>query len=580
MNEERSVVNICMPSDLRRLRVDKTAHYRLTRDIDMEGRVVNPAGNEGSPFTGIFDGNGFAIRNFVMPYSSSDGNMGIVSRNQGIIRNLRLENFTVCADEKTRHMGCFAGINEGEISGCHVSGKLTGSGVAGGIAGINSGSIQNCFVALEPTDAAGLVGKHIAGVVSGCQVRRGTLVGQMTGGSLIDCAVCETTPLSPLGVHTAGEAAYLYRDSHSDEDLTPGQHALRTRAVEHMYRMATISWRPDAQLNWETVYGHASVTQCYEAGKTYYGMPYTNKYGAMERFTACFNSDGTLKDFIKAMPKGYDGFDLYMGNDCTGAVYWAWNRVGCSFSFTFTADAMPYAGCGILPVGDYAFAPGMETDQIRDLNGEQKMAESYAMLYFGDAVLQRTTAKGGHIRLVSRTPVVYRRQDGTIDLENSYILTHEQGGNLGACRNMGGWNTTWLTDYRYTFRDLCDTHYIPITIRELRDGDSPAPVLEERISGINSGEVSSNWRIISTKAKVLEGEKEIWSDRVFTAVHPYNTETQDTAARSTVRRVNLTVHNQNWREDLLLPGKTYTYTVEVMLGNGEVLTTKPITVKQ
>ena len=84
-------VNIRTASDVRRLRSDKTAHYRLTRDIDMEGKIWNPVGNGESPFTGILDGNGFKISNLVIPYSSSDGNMGIVSRNGGIIRNLHLE---------------------------------------------------------------------------------------------------------------------------------------------------------------------------------------------------------------------------------------------------------------------------------------------------------------------------------------------------------------------------------------------------------------------------------------------------------------------------------------------------------
>lgn len=584
VNEEQSVVNICMPSDLRRLRVDKTAHYRLTRDIDLEGRVWNPVGNGKSPFTGILDGNGFKISNMVMPYSSSDGNMGIVSRNQGIIRNLHLEDITVTADTQTRNVGTFAGINDGEITGCRVSGKLMGNGIAGAVAGVNSGSIENCCVQMEVYGGVGVVGKLTAGTVTACDMAGiadgAALVGEMTGGQVKDCIISGEAPLA-IGSKTGGKAEYLYKDpSHSDNDLTPGQYALRSEAVAYMEHMATVPWTPDAELNWSTVYGHESVTQRYEAGKTYYGMPYTNKYGSLERFHACFHPDGTLKDFIKEIPKGYDGFDLYMGNDCSGGVYWAWNRIGCSFSFSFTRAALPWQDSGTLPVGPYTYGWDMNTDEMRDKNSEQMMAQSYAQLYFGDAVVQFTGEKGGHIRMVSQTPVIYRKCDGSIDLDNSYILCHEQGGNLGGWRNLKGWNTSWLTHHRYTFRDLYDTHYIPITIRELRDGDSPAPVLEERISGINIGEVSSNWRIISTKAKLLEGEKEIWSDRVFTAVHPYNTETQDTAARSTVRRVNLTVHNQNWREDILLPGKTYTYTVEVMLGNGEVLTTKPITVKQ
>lgn len=562
MNEQGQVINICMPSDLRRLRVDKTAHYRLIRDIDMEGILVNPVGNAGSPFTGILDGNGFTIKNFVMTYSSSDGNMGIISRNQGVIRNLRLENVTIIADEKTVDLGAFAAINEGEISGCRVSGTLTGSG--GGIAGVNSGQIRDCCVMLDIRGGGGLVGKLTGGTVTGCQMD-GTvadgnaLVQEQTGGELLACLV--NCPGTAIGSRTGGQASWSYRDfSHSDDDLTPGQYALRKQAVEHMYRMATVSWTPDAELNWKTVYGHQSVTQRYEAGKTYRGMPYTNKYGSLERFEACFNPDGTLKDFIKESPNGYDGFDLYMGNDCSGSVYWAWCRVGCSFSFGFTGTAMPWARCGTLPVGDYEFSPDMETDQIRDLNGQQKMAESWAKMYFGDAILQRTTAKGGHIRLVSQTPVVYRRQDGTIDLDNSYLLAHEQGGNLGGCRNLGGWDTTWLVNHRYSFRELYNTHYIPITIRELQEGVSPEPEL--RLEG---GVVRSNYRIISTTMKLVSPAGEpLWSHSAFTAVHPYDPQTQDTLARSTVRQVDLSVHLEHCPR---IPDSKRV--LEVLLGNGD-----------
>lgn len=577
MNAERPVVNISMPSDLRRLRVDKTAHYRLIRDIDMEGKVLNPAGNEASPFTGILDGNGFAIKNLVMPFSSSDGNLGIVSRNQGIIRNLRLENVTVTADEKTRHLGCFAGINEGQITGCHISGTLIGKAAAGAIAGVSSGVIENCFVSAALTHAAALVGKLTDGEILGCHTSQSPLVGEMTGGRLTEC-VMDSTALPAVQSLCGGQPEYLYRDVHCDNELTPGQYLLRAMAVEHMHRMATIPWSPDVELNWKTVYGHDTVTQHYEVGKTYYGMPYTNKYGSLERFEACFNVDGTLKEFIKAMPTGYDGFDLYVGNDCSGAVYWAWSRIGSSFSFRFTGDAMPLTEGGTLPVGDYAFEPGMETDQIRDRNGEQIMAESYAKLYLGDAILQRTKAGGGHIRMVSKTPVIYRHRDGSIDLDNSYLFCHEQGGNTGFNMKVGGWNSTWLTDYRYTFRDLYGAHYIPITIRELQEGVRPKATLKEEITAMNSGRVSSNWRIISTTAKVLDGEREIWRDCAFTAVHPYDAETQDTMARSTVREVDLAVHGKNWRDDILRPGKQYVYQVEVLLGNGEVLTTNPISI--
>ncbi len=45
---------------------DLSGHYILTSDIDMTGLNFSPIGNNSTPFSGIFDGNGHTISNLTI----------------------------------------------------------------------------------------------------------------------------------------------------------------------------------------------------------------------------------------------------------------------------------------------------------------------------------------------------------------------------------------------------------------------------------------------------------------------------------------------------------------------------------
>lgn len=51
----------------------------------------------------------------------------------------------------------------------------------------------------------------------------------------------------------------------------------------------------------------------------YYAIYWNSGFGAVEKNSR--EKGRALKEEIKSMTNGQNGFDIYMGNDCSGAVY-------------------------------------------------------------------------------------------------------------------------------------------------------------------------------------------------------------------------------------------------------------------
>lgn len=90
------------------------AYVRLTADIDLGGKEWTPIGKERlKPFTGIFDGEGHTVSNFVIK------------------------------DKKVENKGFF-GFLQGEVYNLSVDCKIKGGLSAGGICAVNNGGIIGC----------------------------------------------------------------------------------------------------------------------------------------------------------------------------------------------------------------------------------------------------------------------------------------------------------------------------------------------------------------------------------------------------------------------------------------------------
>ena len=130
-------VPICDPVDLGEIKNDFNGEYIQMRDLDMQGVSFEPIGKSGAQnfFTGVYDGNGYAIKNlnFVDSARNFTGLFGIVSGDAQIL-NVKLENVNIVAKD---NVGAVAGrvYNNVVISNSQASGNVEGNKFVGGLAG-------------------------------------------------------------------------------------------------------------------------------------------------------------------------------------------------------------------------------------------------------------------------------------------------------------------------------------------------------------------------------------------------------------------------------------------------------------
>lgn len=159
-----------------------TGKAYLMNDIEAEDSF-RPIGDESHMFCGLFDGQGYVVRNLsVADGADFAGLFGFVG-NEGVIRNLTLENVSVSGE---RYSGALAGYSAGRIEDCTVAGgRIIGrsegeyGAATGGVVGLTNGTVKNC-VNLD----AEVYGKRYVGGIAGSlcsgSVERSMSTGRVT----------------------------------------------------------------------------------------------------------------------------------------------------------------------------------------------------------------------------------------------------------------------------------------------------------------------------------------------------------------------------------------------------------------
>jgi hypothetical protein len=180
---------------------DWNKQFLLIADVNLAGVTLTPVGNDSTPFTGVFNGNGNIISNAVINQPGSDkiGLFGYV--NNSNILNLGVENVNI---NGRLMVGGLAGHNWGGITACYATGSVTGTftgySYVGGLVGYNSGGLIACYATSSVSGGGvggrigGLVGENNGGItycyatgsVDGNSVVGG-LVGGSTGGYTTSC---------------------------------------------------------------------------------------------------------------------------------------------------------------------------------------------------------------------------------------------------------------------------------------------------------------------------------------------------------------------------------------------------------
>ena len=161
-------------TDLQNVRNNLTAHYVLLNDIDAsatsswddgdggdaEGFV--PIGDNTTPFSGVFDGNNYAVSGLYINRGSADY-QGLFGKVDSSVLITKVKVLNVDIDiTGHRYTGGLVGYNDGgTITYCSTTGTVkTDNYFAGGLAGYlaNSGNVENCYSSVSITGYCGIGG--------------------------------------------------------------------------------------------------------------------------------------------------------------------------------------------------------------------------------------------------------------------------------------------------------------------------------------------------------------------------------------------------------------------------------------
>ncbi len=244
---------------------------------------------------------------------------------------------------------------------------------------------------------------------------------------------------------------------------TPDTTQLRTTAVKAVRDFLTIRWFIEDNIE----YKHSPNKRAllYEGNKTYAGLMYTKASSGLFQFLEYYNSETGCLEY----PGTADDLKLELGSACADTLLWAWSTVCNSFSGGYY-PVMMVPSNGFIPVGDYTIPEDinsfheMPSYAIIENTPKETMLDAYAKTLPADILISN---KGDHAMMVVEEPTVVFTSNNTIDPENSYLLIQDQWSH-GDEVEMDG-ETVKLTgrlDLKFTFAELYDKKYIPVTAAE------------------------------------------------------------------------------------------------------------------
>lgn len=268
-------------------------------------------------------------------------------------------------------------------------------------------------------------------------------------------------------------------------DHEPAVAELRETAVRAMRDMLSVQWYTPVSFAYRKSGAAAGKTYLFRKGECYAGLPYTDVNASLFGMLEYLDRDGRLKtEEIESIdyPTLGQAVNRTIGNTCSGSTGFGLFSVCNSIKSNLVSYTLTVKN-GFYPVGDYAYDFTIDEFAQRDVEetvttvkicqkyGEEKMFECYACALPGDLVdLQGDDRSKGHSMMVIQPAKVVRNADGTINAEESVIVTQDQrtGGNHFPTGPDGA-------DYTYsgriyhdnTFRWLFDQGYIPVTTAEL-----------------------------------------------------------------------------------------------------------------
>ena len=305
----------------------------------------------------------------------------------------------------------------------------------------------------------------------------------------------------------------------------PTTDMLRSMAIKGMYDLLSIQWHTEEEISYRKTGPVSGKHFVHLPENTYAGTIYTNASTGLFQFmefydqtTGCLSYTGTgrMKEAI--------------GNSCADSLLWGWSTVCNSITGGFFPNTMVYKN-GYIPVGNYTYDytistyTKLPTYKIIEDNGQDVILAAYTMVQPADALV---SSSDNHAMMAIAAPHIEYTPSGQIDLQNSYITIQDQRGGNGTGfydQIIDGhvYHYSGRTSFNFTFEDLLNKHYIPVTTAEFigTDAYEKATVSIDKascsnISDLLGAQVSSNYPLAVIRVIVTDkNNNESVIDRVL-----------------------------------------------------------------
>ncbi|QFK72916.1 hypothetical protein F7984_17625 [Pradoshia sp. D12] len=248
-------IGIYNPEDLHNIRNDLSGHYILMNDIDLtqivskdgeyyhNGAGWEPIGNEGNPFTGILDGNGFNISG--LQIKDRNGYVGLFgAAKQAVFENIGIIESAINVDSTAYDNAYYGGL-VGKITDSYIENAYSGVTITtkrsnifvGGLAGhMTNSTIKNSFSYGNITaNKPKMNGYLTAGTLSGIANSSSSIINSYSIGRLVIFGkVCDST----TGVLSKGNPKVVNSYYHKDH-LSESSSDELSRTVEQLKEQST-----------------------------------------------------------------------------------------------------------------------------------------------------------------------------------------------------------------------------------------------------------------------------------------------------------------------------------------------------
>ena len=276
--------------------------YALVCDIDLGGAKWTPIGTNDDPFIGEFDGNGYTVSNFKI--TTDRAYVGLFGYNEGVIKNLGVENFTVNVSHYNGNVyaGGLVGYNSGGILNSYATGEVSATApssesyaYAGGLVGYNSGGILNSYATGEVSATA---------TANYSYAYAGGLVGYNSGDITNSYATGDVSATAYRSAYAGGLVGYNYAgsilNSYATGDVSATSSSTSTNSsayagglvgrnsgiITNSYAAGNVSATADYTSTDSSAYagglvgaGGSSITNCYRySGQTFYRKEGSDTY--------------------------------------------------------------------------------------------------------------------------------------------------------------------------------------------------------------------------------------------------------------------------------------------------------------